>query len=815
MNNSRSANSLRNTLFAAISYMFKTLLSFVVRAVFVRKIAVEYLGLNGLFTNVLNVLSLAELGVGNAIVFSMYKPIADNDTDKINSFVALYRKLYLVIGSVITIAGLSIIPALPFLIKDAPNVDINLTVVYVLYLAQTVIGYFFAYRRALIFAYQRNDIESKVSFISTVFMSIAQIAVILILGNYYAYVIIMVIATTIDSLIVYIVSFKLFPQIRGHAQPLNKETKQGIIKNTGALVFHKLGYAVVFSTDSIIISSFVGAAALGVYSNYTMVISALLSIVTIFVTAVRSSVGNMISLRHPDDVYKIYSALNFVFMWIVAFFTIGAFCCFQDFILVLTSDKDFQLPFLTVLLICISFYLTSSRRMTDAFKECAGLFWNDRFKPLAEAGINLGLDFLLVYFWGINGVILATIISTIVAPLWVEPYVLYKNFFHKSVGKYFLRYLIYLIIGIAVGIATFCATYFIPLNGVSGFIVKFLVSVILPNSLFFIVYCRTSEFKYIVEVFKRLINGRKMRNNENDKKECVKLDPVIKDYIWGGNKLKKEFGICCSGACAEAWMCSFNKNGETDTIDGKPISAVFDKDTWGMSCECFDRFPVLVKLIDANDNLSIQVHPDDEYANAVEYNWGKTEMWYVVDCEENAGIYVGFNKSVTNEQCREAIINNTLTDLLNFIKVKPGDSFFIPAGTVHAIGKGCLIAEIQENSDITYRLSDYGRIDKDGLPRELHIEKALDVASFDKFSFYKFDDCLAKCKYFTVELNESAFVCNTENTYNIYLFISGSGTINKQVVKKGDCFFVPCKTNVDINGELKFLRIYTGTEETK
>ncbi len=506
---SRTVNSVRNTVFSAIAYITKMLLQFVVRYVFIRYFIAEYLGINGLFTNILSVLSLAELGVGNAIVYSMYKPIAENDTEKIKSLVRLYRNLYLIIALVVTVIGLALIPALPYLIKDAPNVDVNLTAIYLLFLAQTVVGYFFAYRRSLVFANQRNDIESKVSFFVQIILSVSQILIIVFWKNFYAYTVAFVISSAIDALIVFLISYKLFPEIRGKAQKLEKSDTKEIAKNTGAMVFHKLGSAIVFSTDSIIISAFIGVTILGHYSNYTLVITALVSVVNLVVTALKGSIGNFIAQKPIEEVYKTYKALNLMIMWLVGFMTIGLVTCFQHFIRLYTGKTEYVLGLSTVLLLCISFYLTQSRAMTNTFKECAGLFWNDRFKPLFEAGINLGLDFLLVYFMGINGVILATIISTIAAPLWVEPYVLYKHYFKQNLWHYFARYLAYTLITILIGGATYGVCYFIPTEGVWWFLLRFATCLILPNALYFVIYFKTPEFKYLLGVAKGLFKKPK------------------------------------------------------------------------------------------------------------------------------------------------------------------------------------------------------------------------------------------------------------------------------------------------------------------
>ena len=505
-NNSRIKNTSRNTFFGALMYLAKIVLQFVVRAFFNRYFISEYLGLNGLYTNILNVLSLAELGVGNAIVYSMYKPISENDTETIKSLVALYKKIYCIIGCVITVIGLALIPALPYLIKDVPDVDINLSVIYVLYLAQTVTGYFFAYRRSLVFAYQRNDIESKISFLAQFVLAVCQIVIMVVWKNYYAYVSSMVICNTLDAVLIYIISFKLFPEIKGKAAPLDKAISKKIAKNTGAMVCHKIGSAVVFSTDSIIISAFVSLTVLGLYSNYTLVTNALASAITLLVAAMKGSIGNLIATGDNEKSYKIFKALNLLMMWFIGFLFIGIMVCVQDFISILGGDSSKQLPYLTVVLICLNFYVTQSRTMANNFKECAGLFWNDRFKPLFEAGINLGLDLLLVYFMGINGVILATIISTVTVPLWVEPYVLYKNYFKQHLYKYFLQYIFYILSTAASFGVTFFACYFIPHGGIGWFILRVVICLILPNLVYLLIYFKTPEFTYLFSAVKALFD---------------------------------------------------------------------------------------------------------------------------------------------------------------------------------------------------------------------------------------------------------------------------------------------------------------------
>lgn len=297
--------------------------------------------------------------------------------------------------------------------------------------------------------------------------------------------------------------------------------------------------------------------------------------------------------------------------------------------------------------------------------------------------------------------------------------------------------------------------------------------------------------------------------------DILKLQPVFKDYLWGGQRLKTDFGFESDlDKVAEGWMLSCHKDGKNTVIggeyDGETLDDIIEKigkeKLVGTRALDFPYFPVLIKLIDAKDNLSIQVHPDNEYAQRVEGEFGKTEIWYVLDATDDAQLIYGFKKEITSEEFKSAIEDNTLMDVLNTVHVKKGDLFFIEAGTVHAIGKGALIAEIQQNSNSTYRVYDYGRVGADGKPRELHIQKAVDVSvttppKYDIKPMGKTIDngdyistLLTECDLFTVnhyDVKSKIELCTNEKSFNHILVVDGNGKINGKELKKGDSFFVP------------------------
>ena len=297
--------------------------------------------------------------------------------------------------------------------------------------------------------------------------------------------------------------------------------------------------------------------------------------------------------------------------------------------------------------------------------------------------------------------------------------------------------------------------------------------------------------------------------------DIYRLIPAYKDYIWGGEKLPLRYGKNTElRPVAEAWELSVHPDGKTRVEGGATLEELLNDEMLGSACKRFSFFPVLVKFIDAKENLSVQVHPDDEYALAHESGYGKTEAWYIVEADEGAGIYLGFSKDVTKEEVEEAIREERLCELLNFYPVKKGECYFIPAGTVHAIGGGCLICEIQQNSNLTYRVYDYGRRDKEGKTRELHVEKALQVMNlraYQKTRPSEESDVLASCAYFRamrlcVEGTREITVDDT--SFRCLICVDGEGMLGAHSVRRGDSFFIPAGGgSVALTGRMQLVSV--------
>lgn len=309
------------------------------------------------------------------------------------------------------------------------------------------------------------------------------------------------------------------------------------------------------------------------------------------------------------------------------------------------------------------------------------------------------------------------------------------------------------------------------------------------------------------------------------------LKPPIKDYLWGGTKLKTDYNLETEKEiAAEGWMLSCHKDGNSLILNGEfkgktlcEVLEIWGNNALGENASKFEYFPILIKLIDAKDKLSVQVHPDDAYALKNEGEYGKTEMWYVVECDEGSELIYGFNREVSKEEFERRIKDNTLPEICNYVPVKKGDVFFISAGTLHAIGKGILIAEVQQNSNTTYRVSDYGRLGADGKPRELHIEKAVEVTKrqvpsipYGNIGKVKNTDFgsvrdLAECELFTaklISLDGKTEICCKESFVSL-LVLDGKITVNfsdgEIIAQKGDSIFLPAGINAGINGKSELL----------
>lgn len=503
MESRRTRKSIINLITALCGQIFGVIISFIVRMVFVNFLSSEYLGVNGLFTNILTMLSLVELGVGSAMTYSLYKPIAEENVEKIKSLMDLYKKAYRIIGIIVLVIGIGFTPFYKYLISEVPDIP-NLNFIYILFVVNTGISYFYSYKRSLIICNQNKYIATIYRYAFYFIYNIAQVIVLITTQNYILYLICQVIATILENIAISRKADKMYPYLKEKdIKPLPKKEFNTIKKNVGAMLFHKMGAIVVNSTDNIILSKFVSLKAVGLYSNYYMVINGIEIIIGQIFEAIIASVGNLGVSESKEKLKSVFNKVFFMNFWLFSLCSICLLVLFNDFIKIWVG-QEYVFEFSIVLIIVIAFYLKGMRKAVLTFRDATGIFYHDRYKPIFEAVINLIVSIILAKKWGVAGVFIGTIISTLATSMWVEPYVLYKYAFKEKVYKYFVKLIYYTIIGIAICSITYWLTTFITNVSIIGIIIKLLICLIIPNTIYFAIFRKTEELNYFISLIKNI-----------------------------------------------------------------------------------------------------------------------------------------------------------------------------------------------------------------------------------------------------------------------------------------------------------------------
>jgi O-antigen/teichoic acid export membrane protein len=441
---SRTQYSAYNTSIALFSRAAAILMGYVVRVVFTHVLSENYVGINGLFTDILNVLSLSEMGIETAISFALYKPIADGNTEAQKSIMHLYQWFYRFVAVFVAAAGICVIPFMDILIKNKPDIP-HLTYIYILYLFNTVLSYLFVYKRTLLDAHQLMYIGTLSKTISWVLQDIVQIAVLLLTKNFILYLYVYILTTLFSNIYISKKAERIFPFLRDkNIAPVEKQERKHILKNIRAMMMHKIGDVIVNNTDNLLISSFVGIASVGCYSNYYLLIGSVQQVLNETFQGITASVGNLGATASKERVQTIFSSVFLLNHWLFSFAAICLFELLNPFI-VLSFGEKYLFTTDIVWILCINFYIRGLTRSCLIFRNSLGLFWYDRYKSIAEALINLIVSIILAQRFGTFGVFMGTFISTVTTTLWIEPFVLYKYHFQTPVFPYYRRLLLYCI----------------------------------------------------------------------------------------------------------------------------------------------------------------------------------------------------------------------------------------------------------------------------------------------------------------------------------------------------------------------------------
>ena len=516
--NSRTKNSIYNFLSSIGGQFIIIIMQFIVRTVFIQTLGKSYLGINGLFSNILSMLSLAELGVGNAILFKLYDPLAKKDETKINALIQFYKKIYFVIGILIAIIGICLIPFLKYIINDFDTLEslgINAILIYLLYLFQSVASYmFFAYKSCIVKADQKEYILNLTSYAVTIVSSIIQIILLKLFNNFELYVIMLVITTIVQNAIHAYVANKYYPYIKKKQnEKLDKQERKEIFKDCGAIFLYRVNGVVLKATDNIIISAILGLETVGMYSNYYVLYTTINTLFTKVFDSITHSLGNLHTTNDKQHEYVIFKIVNFIAIILGATAGIGIFTLSNNFIsLWLGTDWIIPQPF--SLLMGIEIYTLVNRVYLSKYRNSMGLFQQAKYRPLWGMIINLICSIILVKYWGICGVLAGTIIADWTTIMWYDPLIIHKHGLKNefSVAKFYSKNFKYLLLTILLGIFNYiiCTKLLISQAWIS-FIIKVLICGLSVPGIFMLIFYKTTEGKELIKLTKKIFKKFKRK----------------------------------------------------------------------------------------------------------------------------------------------------------------------------------------------------------------------------------------------------------------------------------------------------------------
>ena len=506
MKKSRTEYSVLNIMTGLGGYAINTVLGFICRMVFVKCLSEDYLGVNGFFTNILTMLSLAELGIGNAVVFALYKPLAEDDKDKIASLVKLYGTAYKTIGIIVGAIGIALMPFLNVIIRNEPNIAESIYLLYIINLFNTASTYFFSYRSSLIIAAQENYIISGVNYAVTIGQSIIQMFLLVFTRNYLLYLLVQTVGTFTYNITVSKIAVIKFPYIKDkNIKPLPEDEKKTLFNNVRDLTIYKISSLLVNSTDNILITIFIGLATTGIASNYTLLVTTLNTLLSQIFNGLTASIGNHNAIEKDDSKYAMFSFLNMMNFWIFGWATLGIIFCSSD-IVKLCFGANYVLPIEIPFIMAANFFSVGMMNAVWTYKHTMGLFHYGRFLQFATGVLNIIFSIFFGKIWGLFGILGATLCARLATSLWYDPYAVFKYGFNKSPLLYVRKYLQYLVVMIIAAIG--CKLSFRVLIG--SLAIKVIEEIILcsvvTNVCFWVALHRQPEFIKLKEILSRILS---------------------------------------------------------------------------------------------------------------------------------------------------------------------------------------------------------------------------------------------------------------------------------------------------------------------
>lgn len=506
----RVKHSVNNIIFSVIEQVVRILLNFVTRTVFIKVLEDSLLGVNGLFTDILSLLSIAELGFGTAIIYGMYKPLADKDERKIAALMNYYKKIYNFLALIIAVFGLALVPFLKYLVNLENPID-NLTLYYLIFLADTVCSYLLANRTAIIEADQNYHLIKKYNTCFIVLKCILQILSLIIFKSFILYLLIQVLTTFGANLYGAIIAKKKYPYAFYNVK-LDKKEKKSLIENVKALFVYKIGNVLINHTDNIIMSIICGTVNVGYYSNYNMIVFSINRFLNIVFNSIKASVGNLNAENNQERKIKIFYNLDFFANWLYGFIAVALWLLLNDFMMIWIGTK-YTFDKYVVFAIVLIFYIMGMNSLILTYRDTTGIFRETKYIYLTGSILNVFLSIVLGKIYGVFGILIATSISRLLTSTWFDPYTLFKSFFKVSSKKYFcnkIKNIFIILFNIVLLTLIFNYLKLLSLSLLQIFILKVIITVILANFVFWIFYRNTEEYKYYKTIFVSFITRKKV-----------------------------------------------------------------------------------------------------------------------------------------------------------------------------------------------------------------------------------------------------------------------------------------------------------------
>lgn len=503
----RTENATRSMIFGIFLKIYQIIVPFAMRTAIIYFLGVQFLGLNSLFTSILQVLNLAELGVGSAMIFSMYKPIAEDDEKTICALINLYKTYYRIIGSVIAIIGIIIIPVIPRLITGSIPESVNVYVLYVLNLSATVLTYWlFAYRNSLFQAHQRTDVTSKVSLITDTIKYLFQLISLAVLKNYYFFVVAMLLSQVLHNIITAVLSIRLYPKYKPEGE-LCKEDIKEINRRIRDLFTGKFGGTITSSADTIVISSFLGLTTLAVYENYYYIMYSVSSMIMIIFSACAAGIGNSLVTESDEKNYNDFRKLVFMTLWLVTICISCFICVYQPFMRLWVGEA-YMLDMSYVVLFAVYFFVYIMQQLSCVYKDAAGIWHKDRYRPLLTGIVNLTLNLTFVRIWGLYAILLSTIVSfALVAMPWVI-HNLFTLVFRRSAKEYVFMMARGTIVTVISAVLAYLACNIFHFESILEIIKNGIISVLISNIVLVITYHRNTLFMQMLTTIDKMTKNK-------------------------------------------------------------------------------------------------------------------------------------------------------------------------------------------------------------------------------------------------------------------------------------------------------------------